>query len=106
MAWIFLIGAIIFEVAATLALRVATGGSKLWFIAVGVGYLAAFGFLSLTLSNGMGLGVAYGIWAASGVALTAILGKLFFDEPFTWLMAAGVALVVGGVLLVELGAVH
>ena len=106
MAWIFLIGAIIFEVAATLALRVATGGSKLWFIAVGVGYLAAFGFLSLTLSNGMGLGVAYGIWAASGVALTAILGKLLFDEPFTWLMAAGVALVVGGVLLVELGAVH
>ena len=73
---------------------------------VAIGYLAAFAFLSLTLSAGMGLGVAYGIWAASGVALTAILSKLLFDEPFTWIMAAGIALVVGGVLLVELGAAH
>ena len=75
-------------------------------VGVAIGYLAAFAFLSHTLSAGMGLGVAYGIWAASGVALTAILSKLLFDEPFTWIMAAGIALVVGGVLLVELGATH
>jgi len=54
----------------------------------------------------MALGVGYGIWAACGVALTAILSKLLFDEPFSWIMAAGIALVVGGVLLVELGAAH
>ena len=52
------------------------------------------------------LGVGLGIWAACGVALTAILSKLLFDEPFSWIMAAGIALVVGGVLLVELGAAH
>ncbi len=106
MAWVFLVGAIIFEVAATLALRMAAQGRKLWFFAVAVGYLAAFGFLTLTLANGMGLGVAYGIWAAAGVGLTAILSKLLFDEPFTWLMAAGIALVAGGVLMVEHGASH
>lgn len=106
MAWLFLIGAIAFEVAATFALRMATLGKKMWFIAVAVGYLAAFGFLSLTLDAGIGLGVAYGIWAASGVALTALLSKLLFKEPFTWIMGAGVALVVGGVLLVELGVTH
>ena len=106
MAWVFLAGAIAFEVAATFALRMATHGSRLWFVAVAVGYVTAFGFLSLTLENGMGLGVAYGIWAAAGVGLTAVLSKLFLNEPFTWLMAAGVALVVGGVLLVEFGASH
>ena len=106
MAWLFLIGAILFEVAGTLALRMATHGKKIWIAGVAIGYLAAFAFLSLTLSAGMGLGVANGIWAASGVALTAILSKLLFDEPFTWIMAAGIALVVGGVLLVELGATH
>lgn len=106
MAWLFLIGAIVFEVAATLSLRMATHGKKLWFAGVAIGYLAAFGFLTLTLNAGMGLGVAYGIWAASGVALTAILSKLLFDEPFTWIMGAGIALVIGGVLLVELGAAH
>ena len=98
MAWLFLAGAIGFEVAATLSLRMATHGRKLWFVAVIV--------LALALDAGMALGVGYGIWAACGVALTAILSKLLFDEPFSWIMAAGIALVVGGVLLVELGAAH
>lgn len=106
MSWVFLVGAILSEVAATLSLRVATHGRKAWFLAVAVGYLVAFGFLSLTLSEGMGLAVAYGVWAASGVALTAILSKVVFGESFTWIMAAGIALIVGGVLLVELGAAH
>ena len=106
MAWLFLAGAIGFEVAATLSLRMATHGRKLWFVAVIAGYIVAFTMLALALYAGMALGVGYGIWAACGVALTAILSKLLFDEPFSWIMAAGIALVVGGVLLVELGAAH
>ena len=106
MAWLFLAGAIGFEVAATLSLRMATHGRKLWFVAVIAGYIVAFTMLALALDAGMALGGGYGIWAACGVALTAILSKLLFDEPFSWIMAAGIALVVGGVLLVELGAAH
>ena len=106
MVWLFLILAIVLEVGAALSLRLATGGRKLFYIAVVVGYLGAFFFLTQVLALGLGIGVAYGIWAACGVALTAILSKLLFDEPFSWIMAAGIALVVGGVLLVELGAAH
>jgi small multidrug resistance pump len=51
----------------------------------------------------MGIGVAYGIWAASGVAITAVASKYLFKEPFTKVMAAGIAMVAAGVLLVELG---
>ena len=58
------------------------------------------------LALGLGIGVAYGIWAASGVALTAVASKFLFKEPFTWVMALGIALIIGGVLLVELGAAH
>ena len=64
------------------------------------------GIFFLALAGGMALGVAYGIWAASGVALTAILSKFLFKEPFTWLMGLGIVLIVGGVLCIELGAVH
>ena len=71
-----------------------------------VGYVTAFTLLSLTLAQGVPLGVAYGIWAASGVALTAILSKFLFKEPFTWLMGLGIVFIVGGVLLIELGAAH
>ena len=106
MVWLFLILAIVLEVGAALSLRLATGGRKLFYIAVVVGYLGAFFFLTQVLSLGLGIGVAYGIWAASGVALTAILSKFLFKEPFTWLMGLGIVLIVGGVLCIELGAVH
>ncbi|MBP2215274.1 multidrug efflux SMR transporter [Arthrobacter sp. CAN_C5] len=105
MAYLFLIGAIIFEVAGTVSLRLAVD-DKRWYGAVVVGYLVAFTMLALTLAGGLPLGVAYGIWAASGVALTAMIGKFLFKEPFTWLMGLGIILIIGGVLLIELGATH
>ncbi|MFH5212260.1 DMT family transporter [Antrihabitans sp. NCIMB 15449] len=106
MAWLYLIGAIVSEVGGTLSLRAAVSGRKAWYVVVGVGYLVAFALLSLALGEGLALGVAYGIWAAVGVALTAVLSKFIFKEPFTVLMAAGIALIAGGVLLVELGSMH
>lgn len=106
MGWLFLIGAIIFEVFGAVSLRMASTGKKKWFIGVTIGYLIAFSMLALTLSTGMALGVAYGIWAAAGVALTAVLSKFLFKEPLTLIMGAGIALIVGGVLLIEIGAAH
>ena len=106
MVWLFLILAIVLEVGAALSLRLATGGRKLFYIAVVVGYLGAFFFLTQVLSLGLGIGVAYGIWAASGVALTAVASKILFKEPLTPIMLGGIALIIGGVLMVELGATH
>ena len=125
MIWVFLAGAILAEVAATLSLRMAAvrttrqskgaarpgggeqgGGKAIWLVVMAVGYLAAFVFLTLALNGGVALGVAYGIWAASGVALTALASRLLFHEPLTKVMSLGIALIVAGVLLVELGAAH
>lgn len=104
MEWSFLALAILLEVAATLALRAASAGRKTWFILVAIGYLGSFTFLTLALSEGLALGIAYGVWAATGVALTAVASRVLFDEPLTLLMSAGIALIAAGVLLVELGA--
>ena len=104
MQWLFLAGAIIFEVIATISLRMAATGQRAYYAVVAVGYLLAFTFLALTLDEGLSLGVAYGIWAASGVALTAIASKALFQQPLTPLMMGGIALIIGGVLLVEVGA--
>lgn len=106
MAWLYLTGAILTEVAATLSLRVAAHGRRRWYAAVLAGYLLAFTLLALALRQGLGLGVAYGIWAAAGVALTAVAGRLLFGEPLSRLMVLGIALIMGGVLLIELGAAH
>lgn len=104
MQWLFLAGAIVFEVGGTISLRMAASGRRAYYAAVAVGYLVAFTFLTLALDEGLGLGVAYGIWAASGVALTAVASRVLFHEPLTPVMMGGIALIVSGVLLVEIGA--
>lgn len=103
MEWAYLSGAILVEVVSTLALRVAAAGRRRWYAVVVAGYAVSFGFLALALDAGMGIGVAYGVWTAVGVALTAVLSKLIWDEPLTLVMGMGIALVAAGVLLLELG---
>lgn len=110
MTFVFLIAAIVSEVTATLSLRMASqdGSDKRWVAVVTVGYLAAFAFLTLALAldAGLTIGVAYGIWTACGVALTAIASRILFHEPLTKLMIVGIGLIAVGVLLIELGAGH
>lgn len=100
--WILLAAAILTEVAASLSLK-ASLTHPAFLVAVVGGYVAAFACLSLALRRGMPLGVAYGIWAAGGVALTALLSAAIFGEPLTPLMLGGIVLVIAGVLCVELG---
>lgn len=106
MSWLLLAGAVLLEVTGTLALRVVAGGRRTLVVVVVLCYLAAFILLSATLALGMPLGIAYGVWAAAGIVLTALASKVLFDEVLTPLMAAGMAMIVGGVLLIELGAAH
>jgi len=101
-ARLLLTGAILSEVTGSVSLKAAIARPALYGI-VALGFVTAFVLLGAVLRRGMPLGVAYGIWAASGVALTAGLSTLLYDEPFTALMGAGLALVVAGVLLVETG---
>ncbi|WP_431837172.1 DMT family transporter [Cellulomonas sp. Y8] len=102
-AWLLLLGAIATEVTGSLALRAAVDHPG-WYVVVVPAYVAAFAFLGAVLRAGMGLGVAYGVWGATGVALTAVLGAAVFGEPFTPVVAAGIVLIMAGVLVVELGA--
>jgi small multidrug resistance pump len=102
---ILLGAAIVTEVAGSLSLKGALEYPALYVVVV-VGYLAAFVLLTLVLRAGMPVGVAYGIWGALGVALTALLSAVIFAEPLTPLMIAGMALVIAGVLCVEIGSSH
>lgn len=104
MSWVFLVLAIGLEVTGTLSLRAANGIDRpVWLVPTVLGYASSFVLLALVLRSGMPVGVAYGIWAACGVALTAVLGKVIFGDPFTWVMGLGVVLIIAGVVLVEMG---
>ncbi|WP_166654806.1 MULTISPECIES: multidrug efflux SMR transporter [Mycobacteriaceae] len=101
--WLTLAGAILVEVCATLSLRASDGfRKKVWIAPMLIGYLISFTLLSVTLSLGMPVGVAYGVWSAAGVALIAVIARALFKEPLTPLMVAGIGLIIAGVLTIEL----
>src|SRR5699024_12677545 len=76
MSALLLGGAILAEVVGTLSLRLATEGRRAWYALVVLGYLLAFALLSGALAAGMPLGVAYGLWAAIGIVLTALISQI------------------------------
>ncbi|GAA2057984.1 DMT family transporter [Williamsia deligens] len=104
MAYLYLTLAIVSEVLGTLALRAAATGRRVFYVGVAVGYVLSFFALIWTLRAGLALGVAYGVWAAAGVALTAIASRFLFAEPLTRRMLMGIVLIAAGVLAIELGA--
>lgn len=102
MPWLLLTGAIASEVAATLSLKGSATVPALYLVVV-VGYVTAFMLLAAVLKRGISIGVAYGVWSAAGVALTAVFASVIFDEAFSPLMAVGIVCIMIGVLLVESG---
>jgi small multidrug resistance pump len=105
MVWVLLAGAILSEVMATISLRLSEGFSKaIPSTVVVVGYLLSFVLLAQVLKRGLSVGVAYGIWAAVGVSLVALIGAVFLGESLTWIQVGGLVLVIAGVVAVQSGA--
>jgi small multidrug resistance pump len=103
--WVLLGAAILSEVSATISLKLSDGFSKLVpSVVVVVGYVASFILLSLVLKRGLAVGVAYGVWAACGVALVALIGAAFLGERLSGVQIAGLVLVIVGVVALESGA--
>ena len=108
MGYFFLSIAIVGEVIATSFLKLTSGDKAVWWAypVVIVGYVVAFGALSLALGKGIPLGIAYAIWAGIGVVLVALISWLIFHEPLSLLQVGGIVLVVAGVTMLELGGKH
>lgn len=99
-----LVFAILAEVTGTLALRQSHGLRRhRWVAVMAVAYLLAFAGLALVLQRGTPVGVAYGLWAALGIVLTAVAGRVLFRDPLNAPMMWGMVVVLTGVALVELG---
>lgn len=73
----WLAGAFTFQVTASLALQAAVETPGRYAIAL-LGYLSASVCLPRVLKSCMAIGVDYGIWGASGVALTAVMAAVLF----------------------------
>lgn len=106
MGYVLLAGAIAAEVGATTAMKYTEGFSRLWpSLLTVLGYVVAFALLAQTLKT-VSVGTAYAIWAGVGTAAIAAIGMLFLGEGLTASKAAGIVLIIGGVVLLNLGGAH
>jgi multidrug resistance protein EbrA len=105
-AYVLLIVSILCEVFGSSMLK-ATNGFKKLFPTIGlvIGYGLAFYCLSLSLQT-LSLGVAYAVWAGLGTALTALVGVFIYKEHFNRKKAWGILLIIGGVILLNIGGAH
>jgi small multidrug resistance pump len=103
---LFLAGAIVTEIVATLSLKQSDGlSSAPWVAATALGYVASFVLLSQALRD-LQVGVAYAIWSAAGTAVVAVAGAALFGEPLGALKIASLALIVAGVVGLNLAGAH
>jgi small multidrug resistance pump len=106
MGYVLLAGAIAAEVGATTAMKYTEGFSRLWpSLLTVLGYVVAFALLAQTLKT-VSVGTAYAIWAGVGTAAIAAIGMLFLGEGLTVAKAAGLVLIIGGVVLLNVGGAH
>lgn len=87
-------------------MKMSDGFSRLGYAAATIVlYLLSVIFLSLAMKK-LDLGIAYAIWAGSGVALIAIAGVILFKEPFSLAKALSIGLIVTGIVGLQLGGAH
>ncbi len=100
--WAALLGAIALEVAGTSLLQASQQFTRAWPTAgVAVCYGLAFYLLSIALRQ-MPVGIAYAIWSGLGVVLISVVGAAVFRQRLDLPAIAGLAMIVGGVVVINL----
>ena len=98
--------AITIEVGATISLRYSDGFTRpLPSAIVVVGYMLSFYLLALVLRD-ISVSTAYAVWAGAGTAAVAIIGMAVLGEPANAVKLGSIALIVVGVIALNLSGAH
>jgi small multidrug resistance pump len=96
--WLPLILAIVLEVAGTICMKLSMGFSRLApSILTFVFYGLAFTALTFSLKK-IDISIAYTVWSGIGTSLIVIIGFIYFKEQITSLKLASIALIILGVI--------
>jgi small multidrug resistance pump len=99
--YLFLIGAILCEVAGTMLLPISQNFTKIIpTVALSMFYLLAFYLLTFVV-NKLPIAIVYATWSGLGIFTIAILGYVFFKQSLSWQAIMGLFLIILGVVLVN-----
>ncbi|MGG1660768.1 DMT family transporter [Brevibacillus sp. NRS-1366] len=102
-SWVYLLFAILLEVAGTTSMKLSDGLSKpIPSVMMFIFYVLCFSSLSMALKE-MEVGTAYAIWSGLGTAIVAVIGVIVFKDAFTVKKVIAVSLIIAGCVLLNLG---
>ena len=105
-AWVLLLSAIGVEVASTAALpRTQSFRDPVWTVLVLGGYAVSIWLLAMVIRH-IPVSVTYAVWAGLGTAGIAVVGVLLLGERLDLTKAAALAMIIGGVVVLNLHGAH
>ena len=106
LSWVYLIMAIIFEVAGTTSMKISEGFTKVVpSIAMAIFYMLSLTALTFALKK-FDVSMAYAIWSGVGTALITAVGFYFFKEEMTPMRLISIGLIILGVIGLHLSGEH
>jgi len=99
--YLFLFGAVIFEVTGTMLLPVTQNFTKLIPSTIlAVSYMSAFYLLTFVL-NKLPIAIVYATWSGLGIFSIAIFGYIFYKQTLNWQTILGLFIIIIGIILVN-----
>lgn len=101
-SWVLIVIAGLLETGWALGLKYSDGFTKLVpsVLTIG-GALASFWLLSVAMKD-LPVGTAYAVWVGIGTVGTAVAAMVLFGEPANLMRAAGILLILGGIITLKL----
>ncbi|WP_285655564.1 SMR family transporter [Actinomycetospora sp. NBRC 106375] len=99
---VLLAGTVVCEVLGTVSLSASDGFTRpAATLGVLTGYAVAVLLFSRALEHGLPLGIAYGTVTGCGLVSATVLSAAVLGDPVTPVQAGGLALILGGALLLQ-----
>lgn len=102
MSYLYLLGAIVFEVVGTMLLPLSKNFTKPLISIILIGsYVLSFYFLTYALKE-IHIAVVYSTWAGVGIFLITFLGYIFYGQSLQWQSIVGLIFIAIGVAIVNI----
>ena len=102
MSWVYLILAGLLEIGWPVGLKMAQSPETRWLgIVLAAVFMVLSGVMLWLAQRHIPMGTAYAVWTGIGAAGTFAVGVLYYGDPASFLRYLGVALIIGGVIVLK-----
>ena len=104
--WILLSFAIVIEVIGSNCIKASNGFTKPLPTVIAIGAFVVALYLLSIITKTLPLGIVYAVWSGVGIVLTTLVAMFVFGQKPDLPSIIGMALIIGGVLVINLFSNH